>query len=96
MLKIDSENRLDHVLEALENPSAFTSEELKQLFSDEECLNNARAILAAREALARRHVPAPDVNEEWKALQIVTEKIGNSIGCQSYCCSLCSAGFYYK
>lgn len=38
MLKIDSENRLDHVLEALENPSAFTSEELKQLFSDEECL----------------------------------------------------------
>ena len=67
MLKIDSENRLDHVLEALENPSAFTSEELKQLFSDEECLNNARAILAAREALARRHVPAPDVNEEWKA-----------------------------
>lgn len=46
-MKQDSEDKLAHVLEALENPSSFTQEELKSLFSDKECLRYARTILYA-------------------------------------------------
>lgn len=66
-MKQDSEDKLARVLEALEHPSSFTPEELDSLFSDKECLANARALLHAKEALAREHVAHPDVDEEWEA-----------------------------
>ena len=43
-MKQDSEDKLARVLEALENPSSFTKEELDSLFADEECVQNARTI----------------------------------------------------
>lgn len=66
-MKQKLEDKLDRMLEALEHPSSFTSEELEYLFSDKECLENARAILYAKEALARKYVSMPDVNKEWEA-----------------------------
>lgn len=66
-MKQKFEDKLDRMLEALEHPSSFTSEELEYLFSDKECLENARAILYAKEALARKYVSMPDVNKEWEA-----------------------------
>lgn len=68
-MKQDSEDKLARVLEALENPSSFTKEELDSLFADEECVQNARAILSAREALARQQVSQPDINKEWNAFE---------------------------
>lgn len=68
-MKQDSEDKLARVLEALENPSSFTQEELKSLFSDKECLQHARAILYAKESLARQLVPQPDVDKEWKSFE---------------------------
>ena len=60
-MKQDSEDKLAHVLEALENPSSFTQEELKSLFTDKECLRYARTILYAKESLARQQIPQPPV-----------------------------------
>ena len=68
-MKQDSEDKLARVLEALENPSSFTKEELDSLFADEECVQNARAILSAREALARQQVSQPDINKEWNVFE---------------------------
>lgn len=68
-MKQDSDDKLARVLEALENPSAFTQEELDDLFSDKECLQNARAILYAKEALARQQAPLPDVDKEWNTFE---------------------------
>lgn len=64
-MKQESEDKLNRVLEALENPSSFTKKELEELFSDEDCLNSARDILRAREVLARQNMKAPDVEKEW-------------------------------
>ena len=68
-MKQDSEDKLAHVLEALENPSSFTQEELKSLFSDKECLRYARTILYAKESLARQQIPQPDIDKEWRTFE---------------------------
>lgn len=61
----ESEDKIIKVLEALESPSSFSHEELKEIFSDEESLKIARSIFLSKEALARKHIPSPDVNKEW-------------------------------
>lgn len=62
----DSEEKIERVLAALENPASFTPQELKLLFSDEECVKEAKALLYGKEALARQNVVTPDVDAEWK------------------------------
>ena len=77
-MKQDSEDKLAHVLEALENPSSFTQEELKSLFSDKECLRYARTILYAKESLARQQIPQPDIDKEWRTLSVIIKNINYS------------------
>lgn len=62
----ESEKKIRQIVEALESPSSFTPDELKELFSDEENLKLARSVLYAKEALARQNIPAPEVDKEWK------------------------------
>lgn len=78
-MKQDTEKKISRVLEALENPSAFTSDELKELFKDEECLKAARAILYGREALARSKGSLPDADKEWDTFRKRRKKHSTTI-----------------
>lgn len=62
----ESDKKIEQIIEALESPSSFTPDELKELFSDKENLKIARSILRAKEALARQNIPAPEVDREWE------------------------------
>ena len=62
----ESDKKIEQIIEALESPSSFTPDELKELFSDKENLKIARSILHAKEALARQNIPAPEVDREWE------------------------------
>lgn len=59
------EEKIDHSLEAMEHPEAFSEEELHALLADEESLQACHDLLDAKEALARTYAPAPNVEEEW-------------------------------
>ena len=63
---MDMEEKIMRTLEAMEHPESFSKEELHNLLNDPECVAIARDILDSREALARQHTPAPDVNAEWE------------------------------
>ena len=63
------EEKIIRTLEAMEHPESFPKEELNALLADKECVAIARDILDSREALARRHAPAPDVNTEWESFK---------------------------
>ena len=65
----ESDKKIKQILEALESPSSFTTDELKELFSDEENLKLARSVLHAKEALARQNTPTPDIDKEWKKIE---------------------------
>lgn len=65
----EPKEKIERILEALESPSHFTQDELKDLFSDEESLKHARSILYAKEALARENISTPNVNMEWKKFE---------------------------
>ena len=66
---MDMEEKIMRTLEAMEHPESFSKEELHNLLNDPECVAIARDILDSREALARQHAPAPDVNAEWKSFK---------------------------
>ena len=91
----DIENKISRVLEALENPSAFTSDELKDLFKDEECLKAARAILHGREAVARNQVPLPDVDKEWDTFRKRRKKHSTTIYMLRFSAVACILFFLY-
>ena len=63
------EEKIMRTLEAMEHPESFSKEELHNLLNDPECVAIARDILDSREALARQHAPAPDVNAEWESFK---------------------------
>lgn len=65
-MKRESKEKTEQILDALESPSSYTQEEMKDLLSDEENLKTVRSVLRAREALARENIPSPDVDMEWK------------------------------
>lgn len=44
----ESDKKIEQIIEALESPSSFTPDELKELFSDKENLKIARSILRAK------------------------------------------------
>lgn len=69
MSQNNSEEKIEKILEALESPSSFTKEELKELFSDKANLKIARSILYAKEALARKNIPVPDADKEWNKFE---------------------------
>ena len=66
---MDMEEKIMRTLEAMEHPESFSKEELHNLLNDPECVAIARDILDSREALARRHAPAPDVDAEWESFK---------------------------
>ena len=66
---MDMEEKIMRTLEAMEHPESFPKEELHTLLNDPECVAIARHLLDSREALARRHAPAPDVNAEWESFK---------------------------
>ena len=66
---MDMEEKIMRTLEAMEHPESFSKEELHHLLNDPECVAIARDILDSREALARQHAPAPDVNAEWESFK---------------------------
>ena len=66
---MDMEEKIMRTLEAMEHPESFPKEELHTLLNDPECVAIARDILDSREALARRHAPAPDVDAEWESFK---------------------------
>ena len=66
---MEMEEKIMRTLEAIEHPESFPKEELHTLLSDKECVAIARDILDSREALARQHAPAPDVEAEWQSFQ---------------------------
>lgn len=66
---MEMEEKIMRTLEAMEHPESFPKEELHTLLSDKECVAIARDILDSREALARQHAPAPDVEAEWQSFQ---------------------------
>ena len=66
---MDMEEKIMRTLEAMEHPESFSKEELHNLLNDPECVAIARDILDSREALARQHAPAPDVNAEWESFK---------------------------
>ena len=66
---MDMEEKIMRTLEAMEHPESFPKEELHTLLNDPECVAIARDLLDSREALARRHAPAPDVNAEWESFK---------------------------
>lgn len=55
------------VLDALQHSERFTKEELEVLLADADSVEAARALLDSREAMARLHAPAPDVEAEWQS-----------------------------
>jgi len=63
----ENEDRMGRTLDALEHPGRFTKEELEELLADRECVAACRDLLDCREALARRHAAAPDVDGQWEA-----------------------------
>lgn len=63
----ENEDRMGRTLDALEHPGRFTREELEELLADRECVAACRDLLDCREALARRHAAAPDVDGQWEA-----------------------------
>ncbi len=66
---MNMEEKIMRTLEAMEHPESFSKEELHHLLNDPECVAIARDILDSREALARRHAPAPDVDAEWESFK---------------------------
>lgn len=62
----ENEDRMGRTLDALEHPERFTREELEELLADRECVAACRDLLDCREALARRHAAAPDVDGQWE------------------------------
>ena len=66
---MDMEEKIMRTLEAMEHPENLSKEELHTLLNDKECVAIARDILDSREALARRHAPAPDVDAEWESFK---------------------------
>ena len=66
---MDMEEKIMRTLEAMEHPESFPKEELHTLLNDPECVAIARDLLDSREALARRHAPAPDVDTEWESFK---------------------------
>lgn len=63
------EEKIMRTLEAMEHPERFSKEELHALLSDKECVDIARDLLDSREAMARLHVSAPDVEAEWQSFK---------------------------
>lgn len=63
------EEKIMRTLEAMEHPESFTKEELHALLSDKECVEIARDLLDGREAMARLHASAPDVEAEWQSFK---------------------------
>ena len=61
------EEKIMRTLEAMEHPERFSKEELHALLSDKECVEIARDLLDSREAMARLHASAPDVEAEWQS-----------------------------
>ena len=64
---MEMEEKIMRTLEAMEHPERFSKEELHALLSDKECMDMARDLLDSREALARLHASAPDVEAEWQS-----------------------------
>ena len=62
---MNEEDKLMRTLEALKHPERFTKAELEALLADGECVRICRDLLDSREAMARLHAKAPDVDAEW-------------------------------
>ena len=73
---MNMEEKIMRTLEAMEHPESFSKEELHHLLNDPECVAIARDILDSREALARRHAPAPDVDAEWESFKRRSVSLG--------------------
>ena len=80
----ESQDKVNKVLEALESPSSFSHEELKEIFSDEENLKLARSIFLTKETFARKNIPSPDVNKEWNSFKF-RNKMGTFIKMSILC-----------
>lgn len=59
------EEKMERTLQAITHTEEFSEEELRMLSTDEECLQVCRDLLEAKEALARKNAPNPNVEEEW-------------------------------
>lgn len=60
------EDKMNRVLQAMEQPEKVSEEELRAWTADEECMQACRESLDAKEALARRNAAAPDIEKEWR------------------------------
>lgn len=59
------EEKINHLLQAMEHLEEFSEEERRALLADKESLQACHDLLDAKEALARTYAPAPNVEEEW-------------------------------
>lgn len=60
----DKDKKILQTLEAIKHPENFSQEELDVLLSDKECVEICQDLLDSREAFARLHSIAPDVEVE--------------------------------
>lgn len=65
----DKDKKILQTLEAIKHPENFSQEELDVLLSDKECVEICQDLLDSREAFARLHSIAPDVEAEWESFK---------------------------
>ncbi len=68
---MNTDKKLETLLDMVEHPEKYSEEQIKELLSDEECLEYYDILVEARQAMAAEKddsdIAVPDVDEEWNS-----------------------------